>query len=165
MTKLRAPLTFADATTRVAGVIGWDTMARMSGRAERTVRAWSEPDSTASPQIDQALAFDAAYRKAGGDGAPFLDAYAFQLDIAIERQDACARALLGELAIAAKESGEAFAAAIAVTSSNASPLDAHRAFAEAQQAATACDAVVRRLACFLPSGAGLEAGNTGGFHQ
>ncbi len=161
MTHVRAPLTFAGAMTIIAGHIGYEAAAKISGRAERTIYSWAHPTTRTVPPIDQALAFDAAYREAGGDGAPFLDAYAFQLGVVIERQDACARALVAEAGTASRETGEAIAAALSLTDSRASPLDAHRAFAEVTQAAGAIDALQRRVASFLPSGAGPDAGSTG----
>lgn len=162
MTKLRTPLTFADAMTRVAGVIGWAEACRITGRADRTARAWSDPETRTVPPVDQAMALDAAYLAAGGEGAPFLDAYMFQLDVTRERQEACRHSLVAEVATLSRELGEAIAATLSVSLSNASPRDVHRAFAEVTQAAAALDAVQRRLASFLPSTTGSAAGNTGG---
>lgn len=161
MTHVRAPLTFAGAMTKVAGLIGYEAAAKIAGRAERTVYAWAHPTTRTVPPIDQALAFDAAWRQAGGEGAPFMDAFAFQLGLVIERQDACTRALVAEVGTASREVGEAIAATLSLTHSHASPLDAHRAFAEVSQAADAIDAVQRRVASFLPSGAGPGAGTSG----
>lgn len=162
MTHPRAPRTYADATTRVAGVIGWEGVCSTTGRSLRAVRYWSDPESQTVPSIAQAQALDAAYIAAGGQGAPFLDTMEFQLGIQVQRQEACTRALLDEIAIAVSEAGDAMAAAIRVTQSNASPLDALRAFAEAEQAASAFDALMRRLSSFLPSdvsGPGKDGGN------
>ena len=161
MTHVRAPLTFPGAMTQVAGLIGYPAAAKIAGRAERTIYAWAHPTSKTVPPVDQALAFDAAWREAGGTGAPFLDAFAFQLGLVVDRQDACARALVAEVGTASREVGEAIAATLSLTHSRASPLDAHRAFAEVSQAADAIDAVQRRVASFLPSGAGPDAGSTG----
>ncbi|MFX7895017.1 hypothetical protein ABTK48_20080, partial [Acinetobacter baumannii] len=69
-----------------------------------------------------------------------------------------------EIAVASKEFGEAMAAAIRITQSNASPLDVHRALAEVEQSAGAIDALMRRLTSFLPSMA-TDAGKDGGKHQ
>ncbi|WP_028965355.1 hypothetical protein [Sphingomonas phyllosphaerae] len=161
MTHFRAPLTFPGAMTQVAGLIGYPAAAKIAGRAERTVYSWAHPTSKTVPPVDQALAFDAAWREAGGVGAPFLDAFAFQLGLVIERQDACARALVADVGNVSRETGEAIAAALSLTNTNASPLDAHRAFAEVTQAAGAIDALQQRVASFLPSGAGPDAGSTG----
>lgn len=165
MTQLRAPLTFPAAMTRVAGVLGWPVCAQMARRGVRAVRYWSQDNCTSSPTIAQALAYDAAYQAAGGEGAPFLDAFGFQLQGAREQQDACRRQLADAVADASTESGEAVAAAVALTVSNASPLQALRALAEAEQARSAFGQLIRRLTPFLPSGTGSAAGNTGGSHQ
>ncbi len=161
MTHQRAPLTFAAAMTQIAARIGYPAAATLAGRAERTIYAWAHPGSTTAPPIDQALAFDAAWRAAGGDGAPFLDAFAFQLGLVVERQPPCTRALVDEVGTASREVGEAIAASLALTCSAPSPLEAQRAFAEVTQAADAIDAVQRRVASFLPSGTAPGAGSTG----
>ncbi|MEI6419543.1 MAG: hypothetical protein WCO82_10770, partial [Sphingomonadales bacterium] len=80
MTKLRPPLSFDQAVTRVAGLIGWDECAALVGRSARAVRAWSDPDAEASPSIEQALVLDLAYRAMGGEGAPIFEVYAARLD-------------------------------------------------------------------------------------
>lgn len=164
MTQLRAPRTYPEAITRIAGVIGWDEVRRITGRADRSVRYWSQPNCKTVPPIDQAQALDAAYIAAGGAGSPFFDAFEFLLGQQIVRQEACTRELLSKIAIATKECGDAMAAAMAVVLSNASPLNAHRAFAEAEEAARAIDALMHLLSSFLPSN-GAEAGTNGGNQQ
>ena len=156
MTQLRAPRTYPDAITRIAGAIGWEEVCRITGRALRSARYWSQTNCKTVPSIAQAQALDAAYIAAGGQGSPFFDAFEFQLGIQIERQEACTRELLGEIAVASKEFG--------ITQSNASPLDVHRALAEVEQSAGAIDALMRRLTSFLPSMA-TDAGKDGGNHQ
>lgn len=165
MTQLRAPLTFPAAMTRVAGVIGWPACAALARRNERTVRYWSEDGCKATPPINLALAYDAAYQAAGGDGAPFLDAFAHQLQVSRDQHDACRRELAVAVADASSESGEAVAAAITLTYTNASPRLALRALAEAEQAHSAWGRLIRRLTPFLPTGTGPIAGDTGGTHQ
>jgi hypothetical protein len=164
MTHLRAPMTFPAAMTRVAGVVGWPACAKMAGRRERTVRYWSQDSCKASPPVSLALAFDAAYQLAGGDGAPFLDAFAHQLQTARDRQDACRRELANAIADVARESGEAIAASIVLTSSNASPLSTLRASAEVGQLLAACHRLARRMVPFLPAGTGSSARINGGDH-
>jgi hypothetical protein len=113
MTKLRAPLTFENALAKVAGHIGWEETAKICGQAERTVRNWSEPDTTASITLEAAFKLDIAFHAAGGDGCPFLYCYMTRVDM--ERLAACPgrEALLTSIAESARESGEALAAAIA----------------------------------------------------
>lgn len=162
MTKLRAPLTFAQATARVAGLVTYATMAQITRRKERAVRYWSEPDCKSAPTVLQALALDAAYRAAGGEDAPFLDTYALLLDVELQSQAACRVELATEIAETARECGEAIATSIAVASSNASPRATMRAVAEAEQAHSRTGALLRRLMSFLPAGAGPAASKSGG---
>ena len=162
MTHPRVPLTFPDAVSKVIGRIGSVDAARVAGISVDGLAKWSNPTNTALPRINQALALDNAYRDAGGEDAPFLDAFAFQLDVQGTEQRACRHALLKEIATVSLELGQALAAALTLAQSNASPLDAMRAFAEAKDAVDALDALQRRLACFLPSDAGSDAGNMGG---
>lgn len=119
MTKLRAPLSFEQAVTRIAGLLGWETMAEITGRSTRAVRNWSDPDIESSPSIEHAFALDCAWRAAGGEGAPLADAYAAKLDIAAQASQ-CATALPRLAAVAAKETGEALAAMIAAAQPGAS---------------------------------------------
>ena len=162
MTHPRIPLTFPDAVSKVIGRIGSDEAVRISGITVDGLAKWSNPKNRALPRINTALAFDAAYRAAGGEDAPFLDAFAFQLGQRLKKQQACQHALLKEIATVSLELGQAIAAALSLAKSNASPLDAMRAFAEVKQATDALDALQRRLASFLPSDAGSDAGNVGG---
>ncbi len=162
MTKLRTPLTFEDAMTRVAGLIGWTEVQRITGRADSTVRAWGDPNNQTAAPIDQALALDAAYVAAGGEDPPFLDTFAFRLNVRLIEQTACRSALAGELAEAMRETGDALVAGAAIVQGDASPFAAHRAIEEARQAEAALGKVLIRLTSFLPSGEGPRAGNVGG---
>ena len=162
MTKLRTPHSWANAATRIAGLLGYAEAGRVVDRAERTVYEWANPETPTRPTLDQMLALDAAYIAAGGEGAPFLDAHAHQLDLHVAAATADGRALIGEAGEAALECGEAIAAALAVSAGNASPIAVHRALAQASEAGAAIDAVERRLTSFLPAGAGPGAGNRGG---
>jgi len=109
MTKLRPPLSFDQAITRIAGVLGWEGAAALVGRSARAVRAWSDPDADASPCIEHALILDLAYRAAGGEGSPLFEVYAARLDLEASRATA-SRALPDLTAAAARESGEAIGA-------------------------------------------------------
>ena len=130
MTKVRPPLTFAQGVTRIAGLIGWAEAAAIVGRKERTVRLWSEPDQGGSCTLDQARDLDAAFKAASGEGAPLLDAYAFQLEVQIAMQSACRRELAAGIEEAAREAGEAIAFSIAILDPAATPAQHHRALAE-----------------------------------
>jgi hypothetical protein len=109
MTKLRPPLSFDQAVTRIAGLLGWEACGALVGRSARAVRAWSDPDADAAPSIEQALILDVAYRAAGGEGAPIFEVYAAKLDLDAQAATA-SRALPDLAATAAKENGEALAA-------------------------------------------------------
>ncbi len=160
MTDLRLPSTFAHAVTRIAGLLRWDGAAAVVGRRERSVRRWSEPRGVAHLSIEAALALDAAWAAAGGEGAPLLEAYAAQLELTVAARTACHRSLADELATAMTEDGEAAAAALAIILPGATPNAIHRALLQADEAETAWSAVKRRLASFLKPGAG--PGNPGG---
>ena len=162
MTNIRAPRTFAHAMTRVAGLLSWETCEKIVQRSNRTIRYWSEERSRKRPTVVQALQLDMAYRLAGGEDAPFLDTYLHQLDIRLEAATACHRLLAGDIATFARESGEAIAAGLAVTNSNASKHDIIRAVAEVEQVESALTAIRRRLASFVTFGAGSNAANAGG---
>ncbi|MDB5663425.1 MAG: hypothetical protein JWN59_1763 [Sphingomonas bacterium] len=162
MTKLRTPLTFAQAVTRIAGLIGFDGAARVVDRKERIVRLWSEPDSGRSPTLDQARNLDAAYRAAGGEDAPLLDAYAFQLEVQVAVQDVCRRDLLQTIEEASRDAGEAISCSVAILDPAATPAQFHRALAEVEEAHGALSRLKRRITSFLPFGAGPTATKMGG---
>lgn len=157
MTKLRAPLSFSMAITRIAGLIGWEEAARIVTRAERTVRLWSESDIGGTPTLAQALALDMAYRAAGGQGAPILESYALQVEVALTDALACQLALADAIASVATESADAIASSIAVTRPGISPTLVHHAIAETEQASGALTRLVGRLKSFLPGNAAVQA--------
>lgn len=162
MTKLRAPLTFPDAVTRIAGVLSFKGAADVARCSVRCVYDWADPDSRSGPRLAQSLALDAAYRNAGGEGSPILEAYAFLLDVRITAAAADHGALSGDLATVARECGEAIASGIAVTQPGAGPSSIHHAMVEAEQARGALGAMLQRLKSFLPRGAGLPGEFGGG---
>jgi hypothetical protein len=162
MTIERPAKTFDQATTTIAGVIGYAAMCKITGRSNRAVRYWSQPNCTTSPTLLQAAALDAAYRAAGGQDAPFTDALAHAVDVEYSAETACYRALAADTAQFVREAGELGAALIEAAQPGASPRAHNRALVEAQQVETALGAIMRRLPRFLQFGAGSNAGNTGG---
>jgi hypothetical protein len=114
MTKARAPSTFADAVTRIAGRVGWTAMAEAVGKTERCVRNWSDPDMHREPCLDDALALDALYLEAGGGEAPIASVYLVLLKRAAQPTPDT-EALTGATCRAAKEVGEAVAALVEAT--------------------------------------------------
>jgi hypothetical protein len=123
VTKRRPPLTFENALTKTAAIIGWEEVARILGLAERTVRRWSEPDTTASITLEAALKLDIAVIDAGGDEAPFLLCYATRVDMESLAASPGRDALIAAAAEAARESGEAVAAALTAARPGASEAD------------------------------------------
>lgn len=128
MTKRRAALTFENALTKVAGQIGWPQVARICGVAERTVRDWSDPDTSAAINLDAALKLDVAFHLGGGEGAPFLVCYATRVEAESLAASPGREALLACIAKVALESGEAVAATLSAALPNAS--HTHFAIAE-----------------------------------
>jgi hypothetical protein len=84
MTKHRPPLTFDAALARVVGQLPGDyaEAARICGRAESTVRNWSNPDRSEDVPIRCAVILDIAFQASGGIGAPFYEAFTHQLGLA-----------------------------------------------------------------------------------
>ncbi|MDR3408448.1 MAG: hypothetical protein P4L68_08120 [Methylovirgula sp.] len=82
MTKRRAPLSVDAALARIAGHIpgGYAEMARVLDRSERLVRAWGDPERRERMPIDDSITLDLAFRAAGGEGAPILEAYRAMLE-------------------------------------------------------------------------------------
>jgi hypothetical protein len=160
MTKARAPLSFSLAITTVCGRIGWKTAAAVTGRSIRTVRHWSESDRHGAPTLDQAIALDRAYVEAGGDFAPILASYSLQLDVAMVDPVACRTALAEDLALASRETGDAFGHCIAALQPGASPATIYRAIAETEEADALFPRLLGRLKALLP-GNGVRHEATG----
>jgi hypothetical protein len=165
MTKSRTPDSFADAMTKVMAQIGAPAAAKVVDRAERTIYEWANPDSDTLPTLTQALALDTAHRLAGGEDAPFRDAFSHQLDIEVEQQDACRRALSTDSIEFIRETSELHAALFIAVQPDASPRDHHRALVEAQQVAGVLRRIRRRLPSFLRPAMSTGPGNAGGTHQ
>jgi hypothetical protein len=143
MTKVRPALSFEAAIAKVAGHIGWVVVAQICNRSERTVRSWSEVEIPGAITMDAALALDAAYAAAGGDGAPFLRCYALRLQADTIAAQASTDELARKTVAAIKEGGEAHAALVAATRPGATAAD--RAIAE-KEVVEAVDALTNTLA-------------------
>lgn len=144
MTKVRPPVSFYDAITRIAGRIGWDGCASAAGKAERTVRNWSDPDTGAVPSIEDAFRLDAAYRAAGGGDAPIMSVYALRLDREIA-QLADAEDLAAATAAVAKEGGEAMAALVMASQPGAGERERLVAIKETEEAIGALTETLHKL--------------------
>ena len=154
MTKVRAPLTFDNALSRIAGQIGWPAMAAATERKDRTVRNWGDPDTGESCPIDCALALDLAYGKGGGEGAPMFEVYALRLEadraeIYADQAELTRRAIAG-----IKETSEAASAQLACTLPGATPADLVKAVRETEEAIAA----ETNTLALLKKGAGLVGG-------
>lgn len=136
MTKHRAPLTFDAALARIAGQVdgGFDALASHCDRTARTVRNWGDPDTPEAIPLDVALRFDLLFAEAGGEGAPFFEAYAAQLELAACAHFADRFELLARTERLLKEAGEAHAALLRVCQPDATPADEARAYREAGEA-------------------------------
>ena len=165
MTKARTPDSFADAMTKVMALIGAPAAAKIVDRADRTIYEWANPDSDTLPTLMQALALDTAYRLAGGEDAPFRDAFSQQLDIEVEQQDACRRALVTDSIDFIREASELHAALFTAAQPGASQRDHHRCLVEAQQVDGVLRRIRRRLPGFLRPVTSTGPGNAGGSHQ
>ena len=148
MTKRRDPLTFHRALTVVAAQIGWDRCAMITGRSERQVRNWSDPDADSEISILDANRLDKAYLASGGDRAPFGQVYNALLEIAACETDTN---LMQAAALAAKEGGEAVSAFIDAATTR-DPAKRRRAKKEGEEA----------LAAIASSLAALERQEGGG---
>lgn len=115
MTKTRDPMTYDAALVRIADRLGWDEMARVTGRKERTVRNWADPDTGERCPVDCAELLDLAYRGAGGESYPMADTMQRRLELAAEVAFADQAALSRSTERLVIEAGQAFAALIAAS--------------------------------------------------
>lgn len=137
MTKHRPPLTFAAALARIVGQLpgNWEDAALVSGRAISTVRNWSNPDRTEDcVPIDCAIALDLAYRRAGGIGAPFYEAFTVQLEMAAVERFAAPAALMQLLPEVMKENSDAELSLVAAARPDADRRDYHFSLREIDEA-------------------------------
>ncbi len=149
MTKLRTPLTFEDAVTRAAAELGWEGVGSAAGVGESQARKWSDPDIGGLPSLAQALAVDAAFRRAGGGEPPFLAAYAHLLEVGLEAP-AGSDELCTLLAVAARETGEALGAACLASRPGATRYDREHAAREVADGHEALTRLQRRLGVGAP---------------
>jgi hypothetical protein len=145
MTKHRAPLSYDRAIARIAALIGYDEMARVTGRAVRTVRNWGDPDTGESCPIACAEALDLAFVTAGGDGRPMAETLLRRLDLAAQDRFADRAALGRSTQTLAKEMGEALAASIAAARESATPCDLTAAAREIEEAIESGNTVLAQI--------------------
>lgn len=152
MTRLRQPLTFARALTRIADLLGWDGCAAACGKSESLLRKLGAPDTERTISLQDALRLDGAYLRAGGNEPPLLQCYTLLLDISTGGRDD-GDSLLNATSQAAHESGEALAASIRAATGQSQSRDTATAFGEVEQAIDALQAVLRKLGGQMAEGA------------
>lgn len=130
-------MTFENALTKVASVIGWGPVARIVGFAENTVRNWSDPDTTAKMTLEAAFRLDVEFHTAGGHGAPFLDCYTRRVETGRFEASPELQALIAGAAKTAKETGEAIEATLNAATPSAGLADISIAERELEDATAA----------------------------
>ncbi len=146
MTRLRRPATFARALTAIADLLGWDGCADVLGKSESHVRKLGAPDTEREISLRDSVRLDAAYRRAGGEGAPLLECYAIKLDMHMPVEPASPDCLISGAALAAKESGEAVAASLALASNAHDPICRSAAVRELEEAIAEMSRLLTRIA-------------------
>ena len=145
MTKARTPGSIQDAVAQIWGALGIANAAAVVGKAERTVRNWSDPDTGALPTIEEAMLLDAAYVRAGRGDPPIMALYALSLDRLAE-PTADAAAIAASIKAASREGAEALGALGEVLADpNCDPLLLAVAEKECMEAGEAYMAAARRI--------------------
>ncbi len=137
MTKRRPPVTFFAALCRAAEVLGYDGIASIIGTSESFVRKLSDPDAEREISLRNARRIDEAFQRAGGIGAPFVECYLLQLELASGVNTPSQADLLASIRAAAKETGEAVGAAIKAIENSDCPQSRQDALREIEEGITA----------------------------
>lgn len=138
MTKLRSALSPHRALVTIVDRIGWHAAELLTGRRERSIRKWSEPDVGPGVPLEDALKLDLAYIEAtGATIAPFEAWYTTQLQIARARASVAMASRAERLADACREVGEAFAAHAIAASPGAGERERRAADRETDEAIVA----------------------------
>ena len=160
MTALRDPDGCGHAIRRIVVQLGSvEAVAAIGGRKVGCISDWASDTRTACPSWAQSIALDAAYRAAGGEGAPLYEAYGKQLDLSVEELTACYKTLATDLAEASREWGEAFGAAVRLTQPGFTPNQALSADIELDEVQTRLKRLRRLVKRFRP---GAVPGTPGG---
>lgn len=139
MTKLRPPLSVNAALDRIAGQVagGWEAMGQAIGRAARTVRNYSDPDTPEEISARDAITLDILFQKHGGEGAPIFETYALALEVERAEVFATQAELARRAQKSVKENAEAAQAQIACLAPGATGADFTRAIRETEEAIAA----------------------------
>lgn len=149
MTIVRKPATFERALSAIAELLGWDGCADVLGKSESHIRKMGTPDTDRELSIRDAVRLDAAYRRAGGEGAPLLECYALKLDIHMPSGTACTDTMLSGAQAVAKESGEAVAAIIRLAGNVDDPKARIAALREIEEAVTDLTRLATRISASI----------------
>ncbi|HET6536691.1 MAG TPA: hypothetical protein VFG34_01070 [Sphingopyxis sp.] len=152
MTLERLPVTFENAMGDIARRLGWDGCAAVLGKSETQLRKMGTPDTDRELSIRDAVRLDAAYRRAGGEGAPLLECYALKLDMQVAHAGVCPEAMLVGAQGAAKESGEAIAAVLALVSNPEDRKAQKAALKEVEEAISDLSRIATRIGITLSQG-------------
>ncbi|WP_260925379.1 hypothetical protein [Novosphingobium sp. 9] len=145
MTKERRPLTPYRALSRIADLLGWDGCAEVIGKSEWSVRKFSDPDTGREISFIDAVRLDDAYGRAGGEDRPFHECFGARLGLLTAANHDAAAQLLETSGKAAKESGEAIAAALMVAADMRDAGAVTRAIIETEEGIQALFAQLARL--------------------
>jgi hypothetical protein len=146
MTIPRQPATFELALAKIAALLGYDGCATVLGKSESHVRKLGAPDTEREISLRDAVRLDAAWRRAGGEGAPLLECYALQLDLgAADTESSSSGLVMAGAALAAKESGEAVAAALALAGDMRDPKARLNAVREVEEAISELSHLLTRI--------------------
>lgn len=161
VTRPRTPKTSFHAVLRIAEFFGGcKAAAPILGLKYAKLRDWTNEDRPSCPSFAEAIALDAAYRAAGGEGAPLFEAYAAQLDHSFNELTACHAELAKDLADTAHEFGDAFAAVAMLTVPGHSPNQVQRALIELADVEPLVARLIRRISSFKRLG--TVSGKPGG---
>jgi hypothetical protein len=152
MTKVRLPLTPYRALARIAELLGWDGCASVLGNSEWTVRKWSDPDAEREISFQDAMRLDAAFMRAGGEGAPLYECYAARIDLLARDDGSDSSKLLAAASRAAKELAEAVSASIDAAAQGGNKALCRRAITEAEEGMEALQALFFSLKRLAASG-------------
>lgn len=136
MTIPRRPASFSRALWQIADLLGWDGCAAVLEKSESHVRKLGAPDTEREISLRDAVRLDAAYRRAGGEGAPLLECYAIKLDMGLTARPTGPNCIITGAGLAAKECGEAIAAAITLAGDMSDPAKTLAAQREIEEGVT-----------------------------
>lgn len=154
MTKLRAPLSVEDAVNLIHATVGGPEACRITGKSDRLIRMWSDPDDDAHQiPIYQAIRLDAAM-VARGLAPPILTAYRASLRDAVPVSVAqCPSHRLADVMVEVGDVAGAIRAAVCPNGAGGSVItaaEARQILHELAEARTALDTIERDVLATIP---------------